>query len=183
MRLRLPEEDFHTRIQSGNDLQFNVLFKGKPISGGLVKLETQKGWMKTTQTDDKGIARFQVIQDNFPKDEDEKAEAKKPDTKDQHGGKKKGGWSGGHTMPPENKFLVTAEYSVPETGNLDGKAYQHAQYSVTLTGSYSANKTVSESKQWALLYASGGALTLGIAATVYRRRRIKPFKEVSFDER
>lgn len=187
VRLRLPEEDFHTRIQSGNELQFNVLFKGKPVSGALVKLETQKGWIKSTQTDDKGIARFQVIQDNFPKEEDEKSEGKKPDSKDQHaehgGAKKDAGERGEHTMPPEDKFLVTVEYTVPEKGELDGKAYQQALYSITLTGSYSANKKVDESKQLALLYASGGFLTLGVGATLYRRRRIKPFKEVSFDER
>ena len=80
-------------------------------------------------------------------------------------------------------FLVTAEYTAPETGVLDGKPYQQTTYSTSMTGSYTANITVAQSKQWALLYASGGILTLGIGATMYRRRRIKPFKEVSFDER
>ncbi len=52
-----------------------------------------------------------------------------------------------------------------------------------MTGSYSPNIQVSQSKSMGLIYASAGFLTVGVGATVYRRRRIKPFKEVDFDER
>jgi hypothetical protein len=168
-------------------------------------LETQKGWINNTHTDADGIATFQIIQDNFPVEAEEgekkggkpenKTDAtqtastdKKPEQGEghkggEHGGKGKQGGSGGYEVREMANFLVTAEYTAPETGVLDGKPYQQTTYSTSMTGSYTANITVAQSKQWALLYASGGILTLGIGATMYRRRRIKPFKEVNFDER
>jgi hypothetical protein len=208
VRLRQADEDFHTRIQSGTLLKFKILHNNQPVKDASVRLETQKGWIKTTQSDADGIATFQVIQDSFPEPEadakkDSKSEGKpetKPeqttlaDKKAEHGDKehkssehgggkgKRGGGGGEHGTHEMSNFLVTAEYTAPETGTLDGKPYQQVTYTTAMTGSYTFNTAVSQSKQWALLYASGGFLTLGVGATLYRRR-IKPFKEVSFDER
>lgn len=205
VRLRQADEDFHTRIQSGTLLKFKILHNNQPVKDASVRLETQKGWIKTTQSDADGIATFQVIQDSFPDpDADSKKDGKpegKPeqtaqaDKKAEHGdkehksgehggGKGKRGGGGDHGGGREmSNFLVTAEYTAPETGTLDGKSYQQVTYSTAMTGSYTFNTSVSQSKQLALLYASGGFLTLGVGATMYRRRRIKPFKETSFDER
>ena len=196
VRLRLPAEDFHTRIQSGNLIKFTVLYQGKPVSGAELTLETQHGWSKTTSTDANGIASFQIIQDNFVTEEqaednaettamDKKAWANKKTAKGEkhaeHQENKQAKTSRYNARPMDN-FLVTAEYRVPETGEFKGKAYQKAVYSISMTGSYTANHSVAQSKQQALMYASAGFLTLGVGATWYRRRRIKPFKEVSFDE-
>jgi len=247
VRLRLPEEDFHTNIHSGALLKFKVFYKGRPVSGAQVKLETQKGWINTKTTDRDGIAAFQIIQDNFPVEAKPEtqgagAEANAADVKPspegegwvrgnqnkekslfesphpsllpegegahalkstalgsegadhkssepatekssehaEHGSGKKGG--GGHEMRQKDNFLVHAEYTADENGDLNGAPYRQAVYSVTMTGSYMPNVQVDQSRPQALMYASAGFLVLGGSAVLYRRRRIKPFKEVSFDE-
>ncbi|MCX7069370.1 MAG: hypothetical protein NTW85_17010 [Methylococcales bacterium] len=192
IRLRLPEEDFHTRIHSGAVLKFKVLYKNAPVSDALVKLETQKGWVNSTTSDQEGIATFQIIQDNFAADSNE--EQKKPsgkptaDTKIAEANKKPEKpaehekHSGKHAMPLSDNFLLSVEYVVPEKGQLDGKPYQQAAYTVTMIGSYSPNAQGSSSRAQALAYSGAGFLTLGIGATLYRRRRLKPFREVGFDE-
>jgi hypothetical protein len=198
VRQRLPAEDFHTNIQSGAVLKFKILHQNHPVSGASVKLETQKGWLNTSTTDADGIASFQMIQDNFSSEEanaekkggkpealqaDKQAEHGSKEHKDgEHGGGKSKRGGGEHGARQMDYFLVTAEYTAPETGELEGKSYQQVIYTTSMTGSYTTSVTVSQSKQLALLYASGGFLTLGVGATMYRRRRLKPFKEVSFDE-
>ncbi|MDD1620228.1 MAG: hypothetical protein LUQ11_02010 [Methylococcaceae bacterium] len=233
VRLRLPDEDFHTRIRSGNLLKFSVQHQGQPVRGATVRLETQKGWINTAFSDENGIASFQVIQDTFPVDDDDGArflskpqageqsekrgdeekegrpgkwagqkdglqseggkpskwQAKKDgdehaEHKGDHGERKEDGgnsrWGGERR---EDHFLVSAEYLSDEAGAWEGQAYRQIHYSTAMTGSYAPNIQVSQSKSLGLIYASAGMLTLGVGATVYRRRRIKPFKEVGFDER
>lgn len=180
VRLRLPDEDFHTNIHSGAELKFKVLHKGQPAAGAEVKLETQKGWVNTKTTDKDGMVTFQVIQDNFPVEEDKDKPAKPGDEHAEHGQGKKGG--GGHEMRQKDNFLVHAEYTADESGEFNGATYRQAQYSVTMAGSYMPNVQVDQSRSQALMYASAGFLTLGGGAYAYRRRRIKPFKEVRFDE-
>lgn len=79
IRLRQPEEGFYTRLRSGTNVQFKILHQGKPVVGADVKLETKRGWIKSQQSNDQGIASFQVIQDNFfdPEKTKAKAEARK----------------------------------------------------------------------------------------------------------
>jgi len=240
VRLRLPDEDFHTNIHSGAELKFKVLHKGKPAAGAEVRLETQKGWVNTKTADKEGMVSFQIIQDNFPVEEGKEAQGveggKKPSPEGEgwvrgnsnkektdfnpphpdllpqgegahspkqaafgeegsnqkssrptekssehaeHSQGKKGG--GGHEMRPKDNFLVHAEYTADESGELNGAPYRQAQYSVTMAGSYMPNVQVDQSRSQALMYASAGFLTLGGGAYAYRRR-IKPFKEVRFDE-
>lgn len=216
VRLRLPDEDFHTRIRSGNLLKFSVLHQGQPVRGAKVRLETQKGWINTAFSDENGIASFQVIQDTFPVEDDEGARfLAKPQAGEQS--EKRGDKQGGEDKPIEGQtkrgdksgdrggehaehqehgggasrwggerqqdsFLVSAEYLSDEAGAWEGQAYRQTHYSIAMTGSYAPNIQVSQSKSLGLIYASAGILTMGVGATVYRRRRIKPFKEVGFDE-
>ncbi len=224
VRLRLPDEDFHTRIRSGSLLQFSVLHQGQPVAGAKVRLETQKGWINSTHTDADGVASFQVIQDNFPMEEDDDAarfvaKPKSDSERAVNGGEEKGRQSGkragkkegyqsenGKTSKwrakkeagehaehkeassrwggnrREDHYLVSVEYQTDEAGNYQGLAYSKTRYSTAMTGSYAPNIQVSQSKSLGLVYASAGLLTVGIGGTVYRRRRIKPFKEVDFDE-
>ncbi|MBM4207485.1 MAG: DUF4198 domain-containing protein [Gammaproteobacteria bacterium] len=204
IRLRLPEEDFHTRIQSGNTLKFRVLHLGKPASGATVKLETEKGWSKTTRTDEQGMARFQIIQDSFATDETAESGSGKPDAdsvKQQrppkswgnkqaenqehnadHGSQQREGRGGEHQRHNNDRFLVSATFSSPDVGELDGKPYRQVDYSVAMTGRYTVNIQAAKGTSEALMFSSAGFLTLGVSAALYRRRRIKPFKEISFDE-
>jgi len=170
VRLRVPEEDFHTRIRSGTQLKFLISHYGKPISGITVKLETKQGWINSAESDEKGIARFQIIQDNF-------FDAKKAENE----GKKVERGHGGRVRIRDS-YLVSAEYQTNETGSLDGLAYKQTEYTVTTTGRYYPQKFASESSEQALWFVSAGMLVMGVGGYSYRRRRVKPFKEEEFDE-
>lgn len=170
IRLRLPEEDFHTRINSGTEVKFQILHYGKPVSGATVKLETKQGWIKVTQSDDQGMTRFQIIQDNFY--DAEKAEK---------GGKKVERGYGGQVRV-EDGYLVTAEYQTDEAGTLAEHPYSQTEYAVSTTGRYYPQKFASQSSVQALWFASAGILVMGVGGYSYRRRRVKPFKEEVFDE-
>lgn len=204
IRLRLPEEDFHTRIQSGNTLKFQVLHSGKPASGATVKLETEKGWIKAMRSDEQGIASFQVIQDSFAVEDAAETGSGKPDVDSVKPQRPQKNWgdkqadnqqhNADHRPQPSkgrdgernernnDKFLVSASFSRPEAGELDGQPYQQTHYSITMTGNYSVNVQAAKGSAEALMFSSAGFLTLGVSAALYRRRRIKPFKEISFDE-
>jgi hypothetical protein len=193
IRLRLPDEDFHTSLQSGIQLQFSVLYKGKPASGAVVKLETQKGWINTTTSNDKGIASFQLVQDNFPDEEKDEVEAaydtSKPEAKapeqskgDEHAGHHGQHGEGKYASMQSDNFLLNVEYTVPETGELNGKPYKEALYTLSMAANYKPNTQGMKLKTQGLMYGSAGFLTLGVGTALYRRRRIKPFREVGFDE-
>jgi hypothetical protein len=170
VRLRLPEEDFHTRIRSGTQVKFKILHLGSPVQGANVKLETKKGWIKSTQSDEQGIASFQIIQDNFF--DAEKAEKQGKKVERGHGGR----------VRIKDSFLVTASYLTDEAGSIKDKAYKQTEYIVSTTGRYYPQQLASKSSEQALYFASAGILVLGVGGYSFRKRRVKPFKEESFNE-
>jgi len=170
VRLRLPEEDFHTRIRSGTTLKFQVYHLGKPVPGANVKLETKRGWIKSTQSDEQGIASFQIIQDNFFDAEKAEKEGKKVERG--HGGR----------VRIRDGYLVTAQYLSDEAGTLDDKAFSQTEYTVSSTGRYYPQQLAKKSSEQALWFVSAGMLVMGVGGYSYRKRRVKPFKEESFDE-
>jgi len=170
VRLRLPEEDFHTRIRSGTELKFQIFHQGKPAVGADVKLETKKGWIKSTQSNEQGIASFQVIQDNFF--DPDKAEKQGKKVERGHGGR----------VRVRDSYLVTAEYQTNEAGALADIPYSKTQYSIATTGRYYPQQLAGKSSEQALWFASAGMLVMGVGGYGYRKRRVKPFKEESFDE-
>ena len=165
VRLRVPDEDFHTRIRSGTEVKFQIFHKGEPIQGASVKMETKKGWINTTLSDDKGIASFQVIQDNFFDAKKAEKEGKKVERG--HGGR----------VRVRDSFLVTAEYLTDETGSLNNNPYSKTAYTVSTTGRYYPQQLARKSPEQALYFASAGMLVMGVGGYSYRRRRVKPFKE------
>jgi len=170
VRLRLAEEDFHTRIRSGTILKFQVFHQGKAVSGADVTLETKQGWIKTSQSDDKGIASFQIIQDNFF--DAEKAEKTGKKVERGHGGR----------VRIRDSYLVTAQYQTDEAGSLADKSFSKTEYTVASTGRYYPQQLAKKSSEQALWFTSAGILVMGVGGYSYRRRRVKPFKEESFDE-
>jgi len=170
VRLRLPEEDFHTRIRSGTLVKFQVFHQGKPAIGANVKLETKRGWIKSTLSDEQGIASFQIIQDNFfDADKAEKAGKK---VERGHGGR----------VRIRDGYLVTAQYQTDEAGVLADKSFSKTEYTVSSTGRYYPQQLAKKSSEQALWFASAGMLVMGVGGYSYRRRRVKPFKEEQFDE-
>lgn len=170
VRLRVPDEDFHTRIRSGTEVKFQVFHNGAPVQGANVKLETKKGWIKSTQSDSQGFASFQVIQDNFFDAKKAEKEGKKVERG--HGGR----------VRIRDSFLVTAEYLTDEAGFLEGASYSQTAYTVSTTGRYYPQQLARKSPEQALYFASAGMLVMGVGGYTYRRRRVKPFKEEQFDE-
>ena len=67
LRLRNDDETFYSRPHSGEEIRFKILKDGKPLKGVSVILQTQFGWQKNVITNDKGIAKFQLIKDYNPK--------------------------------------------------------------------------------------------------------------------
>lgn len=170
VRLRVPEEDFHTRIHSGTELKFQVFHLGKPVKTADVKLETKKGWIKSSQTDEQGIVSFQVIQDNFF--DPEKAEKQGKKVERGHGGR----------VRVTDSYLITAEYQTDEAGTLAEMPYNKTLYSVSSTGRYYPQVMAGKSSKQALWFVSAGMLVMGVGGYSYRKRRHKPFKEECFDE-
>ncbi|NOR71322.1 MAG: hypothetical protein GQ532_16755 [Methylomarinum sp.] len=170
VRLRLPEEDFHTRIRSGTLVKFQVFHQGKPVVGANVKLETKRGWIKSTLSDKQGIASFQIIQDNFF--DADKAEKEGEKVERGHGGR----------VRIRDGYLVTAQYQTDEAGILADKVFSKTEYTVSSTGRYYPQQLAKKSSEQALWFASAGMLVMGVGGYSYRRRRVKPFKEEQFDE-
>ncbi len=170
VRLRLPEEDFHTRIRSGTEVKFQVFHNSEPAVGVNVKLETKKGWINTAQTDEQGFVSFQIIQDNFF--DADKAEKDGKKVERGHGGR----------VRITDSYLVTAEYLTDEAGTLNDSVYNKTVYTVSMTGRYYPQQLASKSSEQALYFASVGMLVMGVGGYSYRRRRVKPFKEEHFNE-
>lgn len=194
IRLRQDDEDFHTRLRSGTDVKFKILHQGQPAIGAKVKLETNKGWIKIARTDDQGIATFGVIQDNFfdPNHDKKKPEAKKVDwkklaaknaeKKSTHSKEQKVERGHGGRIRVVDHYLVSAEYLIDQDGTLNNQPYQKTRYSVTSIGRYYPRKLASNSSAQGLLFTSAGMLVMGVGGYSYRKRRVKPFKEETFDE-
>ncbi len=109
IRERLPGEDFHTRIRSGDKVGFRVHYKGSPAAGANVSLTTREGWTKQVVADADGRAVFKLIRDYYP------------------------AWNDFDKRHHE-AFLVTAEYRVETPGELNGTPFEKAHYRATLPG-------------------------------------------------
>lgn len=157
VRSHLPEEGLFTRLASGDSLKFTVLSNGKPQPGATVTMITQQGWRKTAVSDADGRVGFTLIRDYFPSWEDFQRRHKET-------------------------FLVVAEREEAAGGELNGIPYGSARYRTTLAGNYYPSSADYRS------YAIGIAVGLfvvafgGLGIYLYRRRRLKPYREVRFNE-
>lgn len=156
VRTHLPDEGLFTRLASGDKLNFSVLSNGKPQAGATVTMITQQGWRKAAVSDAAGKVEFTLIRDYFPSWDDFQRRHKET-------------------------FLVIAEREVAGAGELNGSRYGLARYSTTLAGSFYPSSQDYRS------YAIGLGVGLfvvafgGLGIYLYRRRRIKPYREVRFD--
>ncbi len=66
LRLRNDNETFYSRLTTGEELRFLVLFDSKPLKNAKVTLKTEFGWQKSLFTNDKGIASVKLIKDYYP---------------------------------------------------------------------------------------------------------------------
>lgn len=158
VREHKPDEKLLTRMASGDKISFTVNRLGEPLAGASVTMLTQQGWQKRAVSDESGRAEFTLIRDYFPAWNDFKRRTKET-------------------------FVLVAETEVAEPGTHQGQNYSKVHYQATLSGKYAPSPYDYKSYAWGLgiavfVFAFGG---LGIY--LYRRRRVKPFQEVRFDEK
>lgn len=157
VREHAPDERLFTRIVSGDRVVFTVYRQGRPLAGARVVMLTQQGWQKRLVSDAAGQVAFTVIRDYFP------------------------AWHDFRRRHRES-FLVVAETEEPGTGVRAGQAYARVAYQATLSGTYAPSPDDYKSYAWGLGLVLGVSAFAGLGIYLYRRRRLKPFKEVRFDE-
>lgn len=157
VRERRPKENFHTRIGFGDTISFIVLRNGKPQPEAEVTLTTALGWSRRAVSDGRGRVSYTMIRDYFPP------------------------WrmfNKRHAQP----YLVTAEYRRQESGRLDGRDYDRTLYCASFAGAYFPSRRDYESYAYGLMIGLFALVFSGLAVYLYRRRRIRPYREVCFDE-
>lgn len=159
--LRLRDEDetsFFQRFTSGDTLRFRILLEGTPLAGVPVTLKTDGGWSKTVRSAQDGSVSFQLIKEYFPE------------------------W-GTFDKRHQNRFLVSAAYTDDAAGIFEGSAYTKRSFIATFPGSFYPERSAYLSYAYALAFGTAALLLSGAAVYFYRRRRHRPFTEVSFDEK
>lgn len=157
VRERKDGEGLFTRINYGDTIRFQVLRDGKPVQNARVSFTSGQGWSNSVQSDEDGRAGFVVIRDYFPE------------------------WREFDRRHRET-FVVSASFPVEQTGEWQGSPYHSVRYTTTLAGAYYPAIEDYESYAWGLGIAVVALLFSGTAVYLYRRRRVRPYREVSFDE-
>ncbi len=158
VREHKPDEGCMARLVSGDVVNFRVLSYGKPVAGVPVTMVTQEGWRNTQTSDESGKVAFTMIREYYPK----WFEFKKFHT---------------------DTFLTIAEMDKPEAGVLEGRRYSSAHYVATLPGKYRPSPYDYRSYAWGLGISLFVVVFGGLAVYLYRRRRLKPYREERVDGR
>jgi hypothetical protein len=157
VRERNPDEKLYFQLKSGEDQAFIVLKNGLPHQGARVRFVSHQGWSKEAVSDEQGRVSFQVIRDYFPPWDDFQKRFKAT-------------------------YLVIAEANAAETGKYKDQPYTGVRYQASLAGNYYPSPNDYLSYAWGLGVGLVIVLFCGVAVYLYRRRRVKPFQEVRFDE-
>jgi hypothetical protein len=158
VREHAPDEKLFTRLVSGDKVSFVVYRQGKPLAGVPVTLYTQQGWQKRVLSDAGGRAEFVLIRDYFP------------------------AWSDFRRYS-KGTFVAVAETVANEPGIHEGHRYTRVAYQATLSGRYAPSPYDYKSYAWGLGIVLFVLAFGGLGIYLYRRRRVKPFQEVRFDEK
>lgn len=157
VREHQPDEKTMTRLSSGDKAAFLVRSFGKPVAGAKVTVQTQEGWRKRAVTGADGRVEFALVRDYFPE------------------------WSD-FNRRKTGTFLVLAELETGEAGILDGEPYAATRYLTSIAGRYYPAPYDYQSYAYGLTLILVVMTLSGLLVWIYRRRRVKPFKEIRFDE-
>ncbi len=157
VRERLTKENFHTLLGHGDTVSFIVMRNGKPQPGAEVTLTTAQGWSKMVTSDDSGRVSYEMIRDYYPK------------------------WHEFNKRNPQ-PYIVSAEYKAPVSGFLEGEYYNNTLYRSSYSGNYYPSPRDYESYAYGLSFGLFAIVFSGLAIYLYRRRRNRPYREVSFNE-
>lgn len=157
VRERQANEKPFFRLRSGDEQTFIVLQKGLPVPGARVRFVSHAGWSKEAVSDEQGRVSYKIIRDYFPPWDEFKKRFKAT-------------------------YLVIAEASAVESGRHQDQPYSSVRYQTTLAGNYYPSPDDYRSYAWGLGVGLLITLFCGVAIYLYRRRRVKPFQEVRFDD-
>lgn len=157
VREKAANEKTFFQLKSGDEQAFVVLQKGVPAQGARVRFVSHEGWSKEAVSDAQGRVSYQVIRDYFPPWNDFQKRFK-------------------------GTYLVIADASATEAGKYKDQPYSSVRYEATLAGSYYPATEDYRSYAWGLGVSLLITLLCGVAVYLYRRRRIKTFQEVRFNE-
>jgi hypothetical protein len=157
VREKAADEPTFFQLKSGDEQAFVVLQKGIPTQGARVRFVSHEGWSKEAVTDGQGRVSFQVVRDYFPPWNDFQKRFKAT-------------------------YLVLADVSAAEAGQHQGQTYSMVRYQASLSGSYYPSPDDYRSYAWGLGLTVLFSVLGVVAVYVYRRQRVKSFKEVRFDE-
>ena len=152
----LWDGNFHSTVRSGDMLTVKTVKYGKPLKGSKVRITTSKGWTKEVITNDIGEAQFQLIRDYYPEK-----------------------WIDFNSRQVSS-FNVTAEYIADESGEYAGEKYNRIKMVTSLPWRHYPSRTDYSSYSYGLLIATLSLVITGAGVFIYRERRKKPFREVSF---
>jgi hypothetical protein len=156
-REKAANEPTFFQLKSGDEQAFVVLQKGLPAQGARVRFVSHEGWSKEAVSDEQGRVSFQVIRDYFAPWNDFQKRFK-------------------------GTYLVIADLSAAESGKHKDQTYTSVHYQATLAGSYYPATEDYRSYAWGLGVSLLIVLFSGAAVYLYRRRRIKTFQEVRFND-
>jgi len=154
----LWDYNFHSNVMSGDVISFRVLSYGKPASGALVTVESDRGWRKTITTDMDGKGSLQLVRDYYPES-----------------------WQL-FDRTKQGVLRLTARFSADEAGQYEGKTYERALMSSTFAWRYYPARQEYASVAYGLLIAFLSMALSGIGVFYYRERRKRPYREIEFDE-
>lgn len=157
VREKAANESTFFQLKSGDEQAFVVLQKGLPAQGARVRFVSHEGWSKEAVSDEQGRVSFQVIRDYFTPWNDFQKRFK-------------------------GTYLVIADISATESGAYKAQPYTSVRYQATLAGSYYPATEDYRSYAWGLGVSLLVVLFCGVAVYLYRRRRIKTFQDVRFNE-
>ncbi len=155
---KLWDTNFHLSVTSGDWLGITVLSYGQPVPGATISLSSEKGWSKRAVTDKEGKATIQMIRDYYPSL-----------------------WSR-FNRTHRGEFLLTAQYHADQQGIFRGHSYQQTSYITTFPWQYSPSSRDYASYAYGLALGLVGMTVSGFGVYIYRERRRKPYKGISFDE-
>lgn len=158
VRERKAKEALFTRVNYGDGIVFQVLKGGKPVQNARVTFTSGHGWSNSVQSDEDGRAEFTVIRDYYPED-----------------------WSLFDKRHRET-YLVNAVFTTPESGEYQGGKFTSTRYAATLSGAYYPGVADYESYSDGLMVGVAGLLSSGAGIWWFRRRRVRPYREVRFDD-
>lgn len=151
IRKRIPKEDFHTFLASGDEVTFKLLLNGEAVKNANVHITTQKQWAKSIHTNSDGEITFQILGDYFSK-------WKELNKKEIY------------------KFLLKADYTAIEEGVYNKQAYKNIHYTCTMTEDYIPSETVYKSYVWALAVFVFVVTFLSLLVYLNRKRKRRIYR-------